>query len=51
MVEKVLFNPDNPEPKVKVFVPSYLSLKTETCSKCGQIIAEEKELIRIVSKI
>ena len=49
-VEKVLFNPDNPEPKAKVFLPSYLPLKTEICSKCGQIIAQEKELIRIVSK-
>jgi len=47
-VERVLINPDNPEPKVQVFLPSYLPLKTENCSMCGKIIAEEKELIRIV---
>jgi hypothetical protein len=47
-VEKVLFNPDSPEPKVKVFLPSYLPLKTEKCSKCGQVMAEEKELIRVI---
>jgi ribosomal protein S27AE len=47
-VEKVLFNPDSPEPKVQVFLPSYLPLKTEKCSKCGYIIAEEKEIIRII---
>jgi DNA-directed RNA polymerase subunit RPC12/RpoP len=46
--EKVLFNPDYPEPKVKVLLPSYLPVKTEKCSKCGHIIAEEKELIRII---
>jgi Zn ribbon nucleic-acid-binding protein len=47
-VEKVFFNPDSPEPKVQVFLPSYLPLKTETCSKCGHVIAQQKELIRIV---
>jgi hypothetical protein len=47
-VEKVLFNPDSSEPKMKVFIPSYLPLKEETCSKCGHVIAEPKELIRIV---
>lgn len=46
-VEKVLLNPDSPEPKVKVFLPSYLPLKNEKCSKCGQVIAQQKELIRI----
>ena len=49
-VEKVLLNPDNLEPKVKVFLPSYLPLKTEVCSKCGRIIAQQKELIRIVKE-
>jgi len=47
-VEKVLFNPDNPEPKAQVFIPSYLPLREEKCSKCGSVIATEKELIRIV---
>ena len=49
-VEKVMFNPDSPEPKVQVFLPAYLPLKTEMCSKCGYTIAEEKELIRIVKE-
>ena len=47
-VEKVFLNPDSPEPKVQVFLPSYLPPKTEKCSKCNHVIAEEKELIRIV---
>jgi hypothetical protein len=47
-VEKVLFNPDSPEPKVEIFIPSYLPYKEEKCSKCGAVIAEEKGLIRIV---
>jgi hypothetical protein len=46
-VEKVLLNPDSPEPKVKVFLPSYLPLKTEKCSKCGHVIAQQEELIKI----
>lgn len=41
-VGKVPFNPDSQEPKVKVFLPSYLPLKTENCSKYGHTIAEEK---------
>jgi len=49
-VEKVMINPDSPEPKVQVLMPSHLPLKTEKCSKCGYVIAEEKELIRIVKK-
>jgi len=47
-VEKVLFEPECPEPKVKVFIPMYLPLRTETCKKCNAVIAESKELIRIV---
>ena len=36
-----------PEPKDKVFIPMYKPLKTEKCEKCGKVIAEPKELIRI----
>jgi hypothetical protein len=46
----MIINPDSPEPKVQVFLPSYLPFKEEKCSKCGKVIAEEKELIRIVHK-
>jgi len=37
----------SPEPKVKVMIPMYEPLETSTCEKCGKIIAEPKELIRI----
>jgi hypothetical protein len=50
-VEKILFNPDSPELKVKIFLPSYLPLRTETCSECKSIIAEPTELIRIMGSI
>jgi hypothetical protein len=49
-VEKVLFEPDSPEPKVKVFIPMYLPLKVETCNRCKGVIAKPKELIRIVKR-
>ena len=35
------------EPKVKVLIPMYKPLKVARCKKCGKIIAEPKELIRI----
>jgi len=37
----------SPEPKVKVMIPMYEPLETSKCKKCGKIIAEPKELIRI----
>jgi hypothetical protein len=40
--------PETSEPKVKAFVPMYEPLKPETCKKCGNVIAESKELIRRV---
>jgi hypothetical protein len=46
-VEKVMFQPDSSEPKVQVFLPSYLPYKEEKCAKCGKVIAEEKIVIRI----
>jgi phage FluMu protein Com len=47
-VEKVFTEQATSEAKVKAFIPMYLPLKTEKCSKCDHVIAEEKELIRIV---
>ena len=44
-VEKVFSEQVTSELKVKAFIPMYLPSKTETCSKCGHVIAEEKELI------
>jgi phage FluMu protein Com len=49
-VEKVFSEQETPEAKVKAFIPLCLPLKTEKCSKCGQVIAEAKELIRISLK-
>jgi hypothetical protein len=47
-VEKIFSEQLSSEPKVKVLVPLYLPFKSEKCAKCGHVIAEEKELIRIV---
>ena len=47
-VNKILVEQETSEPKVKAYIPMYEPLKTETCKKCGKVIAEPKELIRIV---
>ena len=49
-VNKLFIEQPYSEPKVKVFIPHYQPLKTETCKKCKTIIAEPEELIRIVEK-
>ena len=38
----------SPEAKVRVMPPMYELMKTERCKKCGKVIAEPKELIRIL---
>jgi hypothetical protein len=38
----------SPEPKVKILIPMYEPLQVSKCKKCGKIIAEPKELIRII---
>ena len=47
-VNKLFIEQETSEPKVKAYIPMYKPLKTENCKKCGQIIAEPKELIRII---
>ena len=47
-VNKVLVEQDSPELKVKVFIPMYLPLQVSKCEKCGEVIAQPKELIKIV---
>ena len=47
-VSKVLVEQDSLEPKVKVFIPMYLPLQVFKCEKCGEVIAQPKELIKIV---
>jgi len=46
-VNKIFIEQPSPEPKVKVFIPMYDPLEVTKCKKCGQVIAEPKELIRI----
>jgi len=46
-VDKIFVQQSSPEPKVKVLIPMYNPLKTEKCKKCGKVIAEPKEVIRI----
>jgi len=46
-VNKLFIEQPSPEPKVKVLIPMYEPLEVSKCKKCGNIIAEAKELIRI----
>jgi len=46
-VNNIFVEPLSSEPKVKVFIPMYEPLEVSNCEKCGNIIAEPKELIRI----
>jgi hypothetical protein len=46
-VNKIFVEQNSPEPKVKVLIPMYQPLEVIKCRKCGKIIAEPKELIKI----
>jgi phage FluMu protein Com len=50
LVNKVFIEQFSPEPKVKILIPMYEPLKVSKCAKCGKVIAEPKELIRIIKK-
>jgi formylmethanofuran dehydrogenase subunit E len=47
-VNRLLVEQDSSEPKVKVFIPMHLPLQVSKCEKCGEVIAQPKELIKIV---
>ena len=49
-VDKIFVKQPSSERKVRVMIPFYKPMKVGTCKKCGQIIAEPKELIKIVKK-
>ena len=49
-VNKIFIEPPSPEPKVKAFIPMYEPLEVSKCEKCGNVIAEPRELIRIVKE-
>lgn len=44
-VKKIFVNSGISDSKLKIFLPAYLPLKTEKCSRCNKVIAEEKALI------
>ena len=46
-VNKIFVEQKSPEPKVKVLIPMYKPLEVAKCEKCGRVIAEPRELIRI----
>jgi ribosomal protein L44E len=47
LVNKVFLEQTSPEPEVQVMIPMYMPLQVSKCKKCGKMIAEPKELIRI----
>jgi hypothetical protein len=49
-VKKLFIEQETSKPEVKAIIPMYEPIKTETCKKCGSLIAEQKEMIRIVKK-
>jgi len=49
-VNKIFIEQPSSEPQVKVMFSIYEPLQISKCEKCGKIIAEPKELIRIVKK-
>ena len=49
-VSKLFVEQDISEPKVKVLIPLYRPHRTGKCGKCGTVLAEPDELIRIIKK-
>ena len=47
-VEKLAVEQPSSESKATYLIPYYMPLKEEKCTKCGSVIAEKKELIRII---
>lgn len=50
-MNKIFIEQNSPEPKVKILIPMYEPLELTRCRKCGEIVAEPKELIRIRKSI
>jgi ribosomal protein S27E len=46
-VNKIFIGQPSPEPKVKAYIPMYEPLRATKCKKCGKVIAQPRELIRI----
>ena len=47
---KIFFEQNTFDPKVKAYIHVYEPLEIVKCKKCGKVIAEPKELIRIVKR-
>lgn len=48
VVNQIFIDQPSSEPKVKAYIPIYEPLEVVKCKKCSKIIAEPKELIRII---
>jgi uncharacterized Zn finger protein len=46
-VNKIFIEQPSSEPKVRVMIPMYEPLEVAKCEKCGKVIAEPTELVRI----
>ena len=44
-VKKIFLNASISNSKLQIFLPAYLPVKTEKCSRCNKIIAKEKGII------
>jgi len=49
LVNKIFIEQTTSEPKITAFIPMYEPLEVTKCKKCGKVIAQPKELIRITS--
>jgi len=50
-VNKIFIEQPSSAPKVRVMIPMYEPLEVAKCEKCGKVIAEPKELIRISAHV
>jgi len=49
LLNKIFIEQPSSEPKVKAYIPMYEPLEVVKCKKCGKVITESKELIKIVN--
>jgi hypothetical protein len=49
-VNKIFIEQNSSEPKVIVFIPMYEPLEVTKCKKCGKVLAEPKEFVRIFER-
>jgi phage FluMu protein Com len=49
-VNKILIEQNSSEPKVIVFISMYEPVEVTKCKKCGKVLAEPKEFVRIYER-